>query len=90
MTSEQALKGELALISRSGTIFNTTLSWAKANSIGFSGVVSLGRRLDVDVSDLLDWYAQDYRTKAILVHLETIATRASSCPQRVLLPVQSR
>lgn len=73
LTSEQALKGELALISRSGTIFNTTLSWAKANSIGFSGVVSLGRRLDVDVSDLLDWYAQDYRTKAILVHLETIA-----------------
>ncbi|KZL05457.1 succinyl-CoA synthetase subunit beta [Pseudovibrio axinellae] len=73
LTSEQALKGDLALISRSGTIFNTTLSWAKANSIGFSGVVSLGRRLDVDVSDLLDWYAQDYRTKAILVHLETIA-----------------
>ncbi|GHB22820.1 GCN5 family N-acetyltransferase [Pseudovibrio japonicus] len=73
LTSEQALKGELALISRSGTIFNTTLSWAKANSIGFSGVVSLGRRLDVDVSDLLDWYAMDYRTKAILVHLETIA-----------------
>ncbi|SDQ77353.1 bifunctional acetate--CoA ligase family protein/GNAT family N-acetyltransferase [Pseudovibrio sp. Tun.PSC04-5.I4] len=73
LTQEQALKGELALISRSGTIFNTTLSWAKANSIGFSGVVSLGRRLDVDVSDLLDWYAQDYKTKAILVHLETIA-----------------
>ncbi len=73
LTSEQALKGDLALISRSGTIFNSTLSWAKANSIGFSGVVSLGRRLDVDVSDLLDWYAQDYRTKAILVHLETIA-----------------
>ena len=73
ITQDQALKGDLALISRSGTIFNTTLSWAKANSIGFSGVVSLGRRLDVDVSDLLDWYAHDYRTRAILVHLETIS-----------------
>ncbi|WP_068088363.1 bifunctional acetate--CoA ligase family protein/GNAT family N-acetyltransferase [Polycladidibacter stylochi] len=72
LTQDQALKGDLALISRSGTIFNATLAWAKNNRIGFSGAISLGRRLDVDISDLLDWYAMDYRSKAILMHLETI------------------
>ncbi|WP_257098549.1 CoA-binding protein [Pseudovibrio flavus] len=72
LTADSAASGDLALISRSGTIFNATLAWAKENAVGFSGVVSLGRRADVDVSDLLDWYAQDYRTRAILVHFETL------------------
>lgn len=66
-------KGDLAFIARSGTVVNATLSWAKANGIGFSAIASLGQRTDIDVSDLLDWFALDYRTRAILVHLETIA-----------------
>ncbi|MCA1242544.1 GNAT family N-acetyltransferase [Stappia stellulata] len=65
--------GDLAFIARSGTIVNATLSWAASNRIGFSGAVSLGQRTDIDVSDLLDWFALDYKTRAILVHLETIA-----------------
>ena len=69
----EAGTGDLAFIARSGTVVNATLSWAKANGIGFSAIASLGQRTDVDVSDLLDWFALDYRTRAILVHLETIA-----------------
>ncbi|WP_417770707.1 bifunctional acetate--CoA ligase family protein/GNAT family N-acetyltransferase, partial [Stappia sp.] len=65
--------GDLAFIARSGTVANATLSWAAANGVGFSGVASLGQRADIDVSDLLDWFALDHRTRAILVHLETIA-----------------
>lgn len=65
--------GDLAFIARSGTVANATLSWASANGVGFSGVASLGQRADIDVSDLLDWFALDHRTRAILVHLETIA-----------------
>ncbi|WP_310621169.1 bifunctional acetate--CoA ligase family protein/GNAT family N-acetyltransferase [Flexibacterium corallicola] len=72
LTEQDAKPGDLALISRSGTIFNATMAWAKSHDIGFSGVASLGRRADVDVSDLLDWYAQDFRTRAILVHVETL------------------
>lgn len=68
-----ARPGDLAFIARSGTVANATLSWAAANGVGFSGVASLGQRADIDVSDLLDWFALDYRTRAILVHLETIA-----------------
>ncbi len=68
-----AAAGDLAFIARSGTVVNATLSWAAANGIGFSGIASLGQRTDIDASDLLDWFALDYRTRAILVHLETIA-----------------
>nr|WP_246270840.1 GNAT family N-acetyltransferase [Hongsoonwoonella zoysiae] len=64
--------GDLALIARSGTVLNATLSHAASNRIGFSAVGSLGQRTDIDVSDLLDWFALDYRTRAILVHMEGI------------------
>ncbi len=30
--------------------------------------------MDVDVSDLLDWFAADLRTRAILVHLEAVSS----------------
>lgn len=68
-----AIPGDLALIARSSAVLNATLSWAAANRVGFSGFASLGQRTDVDVGDLLDWFALDYRTRAVLVHLETIA-----------------
>lgn len=71
--------GDLALIARSGTVLNATLSHAASNRIGFSAVASLGQRTDIDVSDLLDWFALDYRTRAILVHLEGIGN-----PQKFL------
>ena len=67
-----APKGDLGLISRSGAIINATLAVAGARGFGFSNVVSLGQKTDVDVGDLLDWMAADGRTRAILVHLETV------------------
>jgi acetyltransferase len=65
-------KGELALVSRSGAVINSTLAWAEANGIGFSSVVSLGQKVDVDIGDLLDHFCADYRTRAVLVQLEAI------------------
>ncbi|KLC04532.1 hypothetical protein XP4B_20125, partial [Xanthomonas perforans] len=38
----------------------------------FSAVVSLGDTLDVDFGDLLDYFATDYRTRAILLYVERI------------------
>ncbi len=43
-----------------------------ARSVGFSAVVSLGDTLDVDFGDLLDYFATDYRTRAILLYVEQI------------------
>lgn len=65
--------GDLALVARSGAVVNATLAWAESHGVGFSGVVSLGQKADVDVGDLLDWFTMDGRTRAILVHIETIS-----------------
>jgi len=73
LSAEPPEKGEIAFFSRSGAVLNATLSWAKAHSTGFSAVVSLGARMDVDVGDLIDYFAQDYHTRAIVLHLEGIA-----------------
>src|SRR5215472_1071994 len=64
--------GDLALISQSGAIVAGTVEWATQRSLGFSAVVSIGDQLDVDVGDLLDYFALDVRTRAILLYVEAI------------------
>lgn len=73
LSAEVPQKGDVAFFSRSGAVLNATLSWAKTHNTGFSAVVSLGARLDVDISDLIDYFAQDYRTRSIVLHIEGIA-----------------
>lgn len=64
--------GDLALISESSAIAAALVEWGVARSVGFSAVVSLGDTLDVDFADLLDHFAADYRTRAILLYVENI------------------
>lgn len=64
--------GDLALISQSGAIAAGLVEWGMARSIGFSAAVSLGGSLDVDFGDLLDFFATDSRTRAILLYVESI------------------
>jgi acetyltransferase len=64
--------GNLALISQSGAIAAGMVDWAAQRGVGFSGVVSIGDQVDVDVADLLDYYALDTRTRAILLYVEAI------------------
>jgi len=66
------LPGDLALISESSAIAAALVEWGVAHQVGFSAVVSLGDALDVDFSDLLDHFATDYRTRAILLYVESI------------------
>ncbi|WP_299484356.1 GNAT family N-acetyltransferase [uncultured Roseibium sp.] len=73
LSAEAPARGDIAFFSRSGAVLNATLSWAKTHNTGFSAVVSLGARIDVDLGDLIDYFAQDYRTRSIVLHLEGIA-----------------
>lgn len=72
LAARPAKKGDLALASRSAAVINSTLAWAQQHGVGFSSVVSLGQKVDVDVGDLLDHFTADYKTRAVLVHLESI------------------
>ena len=64
--------GDLALISQSGAISGGLVEWSMSQPVGFSAVVSLGDALDVDFADLLDYFATDTRTRAILLYVEAI------------------
>ena len=67
-----ATPGTLAFISQSGALATSMLDWARGRGVGFSTLVSLGERSDVDFGDLLDWLASDARTRAILLYIESI------------------
>ena len=67
------LPGDLALISQSGTVASAITAWAHPRNVGFSGVLTLGRSIDVDVADCLDHFAADIGTRAILLSLHRIA-----------------
>ena len=64
--------GDLALVSQSGAITAGLVEWSAAHGIGFSAAVSLGDKIDVDFGDLLDFFALDRATRAILLYVESI------------------
>ena len=64
--------GDLALVSQSGAITAGLIEWSAAHGIGFSAAVSLGDKVDVDFGDLLDFFALDVATRAILLYIELI------------------
>jgi acetyltransferase len=64
--------GELAFVTQSGALATSVVDWARAERIGFSHVVSLGNMLDVDLGDVIDYLAQDRRTRAIILYVESI------------------
>jgi acetyltransferase len=64
--------GDLALISQSGAIAAGLVQWAAGRGVGFSAIVSIGDSLDVDFADLLDHFALDRATRAILLYVESI------------------
>lgn len=65
--------GDLAFVTQSGAMVTTMLDWAAPRGIGFSKIVSLGDKADVDFGDLLDYLAMDAETRAILLYIESIA-----------------
>jgi acetyltransferase len=71
-SAHMPVAGNLALISQSGAIAAGMVDWAAQRGVGFSGIVSIGDQLDVDIADLLDYYAMDGKTRAILLYVESI------------------
>ena len=64
--------GEIALVSQSGAICAATVEDAMAQGIGFSKVISMGNKVDMDENDILELLEEDPSTKVILMYLEDI------------------
>lgn len=70
--ARSAKVGDLALVSQSGAIAAGLVEWAAQRQVGFSAIVSLGDKIDVDFSDCLDYFSADPGTRAILLYMESV------------------
>lgn len=64
--------GRLALVAQSGAVLTAMIDWAAERDIGFSYLVSLGGKADVDFGDMLNYLADDRTTNAILLYIESL------------------
>jgi acetyl coenzyme A synthetase (ADP forming)-like protein len=65
-------KGVIGYLSQSGALLAAILDMANANSIGFSKLVSIGNKADIDELDLIKALGADKDTKVIAGYLESI------------------
>lgn len=64
--------GGVALVSQSGALLTSMVDWARSVEIGFSTIVSVGDRADVDLADVLDFLTSDPQTESILLYAEDL------------------
>ena len=64
--------GSIGYLSQSGALLTAILDMANASGIGFSKLVSIGNKADVDELDLIGALAHDSSTKVIAGYLENI------------------
>jgi acetyltransferase len=74
--SKAPLAGEIAFMSQSGALCSAVLGWSEEHGMGFSRFISIGNKMDVDESDLLEALENDANTKVIAAYLEGISDGA--------------
>ncbi len=65
-------KGNMTIISQSGTVGAAFAGWAKEDNLGLSSFVSLGNKSDIDEIDLIKYFSLDQSTKVIGMYLEGV------------------
>ncbi|HSD05506.1 MAG TPA: 4-hydroxybutyrate--CoA ligase [Nitrosopumilaceae archaeon] len=64
--------GGIALVSQSGAICAALVEDASAQGIGFSAVISMGNKVDMNEVDILQMLAEHGQTKVIVMYLEDL------------------
>lgn len=64
-------QGNQGLLSQSGGLGLAAMEEAERRGIGMSAFLSVGNKADISGNDLLEWWEQDERTRAILLYLES-------------------
>jgi len=65
-------EGVIGYVSQSGALLAAILDMANANDIGFSKLVSIGNKADIDELDVIKALGEDQDTKVIAGYLESI------------------
>lgn len=63
--------GNIGMLSQSGALGLAILDYARSLRIGMSSFVSVGNKADVSGNDLLCYWAEDPRTRVIVLYLES-------------------
>ena len=63
-------QGRIAVVSQSGGILGSLLSRAAGRGVGFSKLISTGNEADLEVSDFIDYLADDPATSVIALYIE--------------------
>jgi acyl-CoA synthetase (NDP forming) len=66
------MRGPIAVVSQSGSITTVLCEWAVDEGFGISAAVNLGNQTDICESDYIEFFAQDEKTKATVIYLESI------------------
>jgi acetyl coenzyme A synthetase (ADP forming)-like protein len=66
-------RGNISFISQSGAMCTAMLDWALSEKVGFSKLVSLGNKCDVDETDMLEIFAKDKNTEVIIGYIEALS-----------------
>jgi acetate---CoA ligase (ADP-forming) len=67
------LPGKVAFMSQSGALCTAVLGWSEDNHLGFSRFISLGNKMDLSESDMLEALEHDDNTSVIAAYLEGIS-----------------
>ena len=70
-------RGNIAFFSQSGALGTAILDWALGEDIGFSKFVSLGNKMDLSETELLEAVADDPHTDVILGYIEGVKDGAA-------------
>ena len=65
-------KGNIAFISQSGALCTSVLDWSIEENVGFSKIISLGNKMDLNEIDFLEILADDPQTEVIICYLEGV------------------
>src|SRR5665647_1609598 len=74
---KKAVPGKIAFISQSGAFCGSALDWSLETQVGLSAVVSTGSTIDVDPTDLIEYFGNDAQTRIIMLYVESIKNARS-------------
>lgn len=69
--------GEIAVASQSGNFVSSFMNYARQSGVGISRAVSAGNAAALGVADLIEWYANDDKSKVSLAYIEGITDGTS-------------
>jgi len=70
MPTSKRLVGDVGFLSQSGGVAIATYTSGVASGVGFSKIFSFGNQIDINPQELLDFFKDDKKTKAVGVYIE--------------------